>query len=640
MSPRPLFALALILTTAPIARAQQPPPAPPIITSQLRQRLRAEILRTASQTNARYSNTRPTLALPLAQLGDWKTALRWTAKENDMNSPRQANILWHWRAMQLARGGKWNEVAPAAAHLSQPAVRADALLFAARQMIERGVRLGSPLPQSRQLEEFLNSAASLLASASSAQQSYRAYLYARGGDVAASRRIFARIMPQAQRQDARSLIEAKTSKGERVSYFTADNVRAVLRWQATSGLLSDTVNYAKNHLDSADDISLSWWIAGARNSSDLKSLDELVEQLPTSKRVLSLFSLAMSNANLGYRDRAIAQFESAHQLIPEILATDKSKYALTPDKQQNAILQDRAYFIYPALLTALVIKDDDLIAQTETELREVARAMPPKSNFIKLEEIPSMAPAYKLFTPEVFTADKPLSASELAGIFEQLRAAPPSDLQFRALENLATRFYLLRKNDELLQVAQTMLSTARALQKAESAKRAAEKPSLFNPYWPQSPRVLTSIFWLQRAGDAATATQFARGFAQKVPANERPYAALALTQLGFFDLADQVFDPKIEIPRVAAQQAANWKTNRVDWSLFASWNDFAATQARFRAPDAPFRWIDKIESPDNRAQVLVAWVAALFPVAPDEPPYVRVTPNGSSSAVAGYAGTG
>jgi len=247
------------------------------------------------------------------------------------------------------------------------------------------------------------------------------------------------------------------------------------------------------------------------------------------------------------------------------------------------------------------------------------------------EEITILLPLLDLKREQmVGDALPPLSSARLDEIAATLRAAPASELQFRALEIVATQYFLRKQPKKLLPVTQTLLQTAQALAAAERAKLDKES-GFFNPYRPQPPRVLTAIFWLQRAGDEATAANFARDFARHVPARERPYAAMTLFQLGFPQLADSIFDPVREIPRIAAQRRADWKRNRVDWSLFTSWDEFAAAEARFRAPDAPFRWFDKVAK-ENRAQVLRTWVMALYPEPGLKSPFVRVTPAGSSAS--------
>ncbi len=226
----------------------------------------------------------------------------------------------------------------------------------------------------------------------------------------------------------------------------------------------------------------------------------------------------------------------------------------------------------------------------------------------------------------------PVSSVRLNEIAIELQKTPPSELQFRALETVAGVYFSQKQTDKLKTIAQAMLESARVLEVAERKKRAEKGPSPFNPYWPRSPFVLSAVFWLQRAGDDTTATAFAREFARNVPDREKPYAAMALFQLGFPDFADSVFDPIQEIPRVTKAIRENQKIKKTDWSLFQSWNEFAAAEARYRAPDAPFRWFGKLDN-NARASVLRDWVAALYPPPVQQPPFVNVTLGRSSSSI-------
>jgi hypothetical protein len=273
-----------------------------------------------------------------------------------------------------------------------------------------------------------------------------------------------------------------------------------------------------------------------------------------------------------------------------------------------------------------------LEAQTKEELRAIATQIPASERFLKPEEIAALPAFLDLEAPRMLgDMAPPLSPARLDEISAELRAAPPTDMQFRALETLAAYFFLQKQPEKLLSVAQAMLQTAKTLATAEAAER-EKKGTFFNPYWPTSPRVLTSVFWLQRAGDQETAKTFAHEFARSVPQRERPFAAMALFQLGFPQLADSIFDPKVEIPRLAALSRETWKKNRVNWGLFSSWGDFAATEARFRAPDAPFRWFNKVEGAYGKAQVLRSWISALYSQPQQRAPFVSVSSTGSSSS--------
>jgi len=390
--------------------------------------------------------------------------------------------------------------------------------------------------------------------------------------------------------------------------------------QARAGLLQA----ALRHADQADHFLLGWWIAAARTRADLEALSRIIEKLPTERRIEHLFMLSMTSSVHGDKAQGRIWFEQARQL-----AATASPAAASPAAKERGA---GAHHVIDAFYAAHFLQDAAFQAQTAEELRAFAAQLPSSARFIKPEEI-AVLPAFLDLQARGMRGDAaPLpSLARLDEITAGLRAAPASDMQFRMLEIVAVHYFLKKRPEKLLPVAQALLQSARTLAAAEMAAR-QKKDGFFNPYWPRSPRVLTAIFWLQRAGDVQTAPTFAREFARTVPQRERPYAAMALFQLGFPKLADSVFDPIVEIPRLAARQREEWKKKRVDWNAFTSWGDFAASEARFRAPDAPFRWFGKLESVHQRGQVLHAWIAALFPEARQKAPLVSVSPTGSSSS--------
>lgn len=597
------------------AWSQSPLPTPSPATSGVRQKLRAAILKIAASSDPQISNVRPDLALPMAQLGDWDAALRLL--KDDMNAPRARNELWHWRAYQLAHAAQWREVMPVAAHIGPLEMRADALLFAARTAIERGVLLHQTTADSQTLETLLLKSAPLLAKKGSIEQkSYRAYLWARGGDLATAQRIFARVFTAAERADAHEIEvrqkqeTAKTPQYSLRASFLSRHARNVLSMQAHAGLLLP----ALQHADQADDFLLGWWIAGARTHNELEALSRVVEKLPASRSIEHWFALSLKSSARGDTAQGRVWFERGQSLLAEIPLSDHKK-------QQNALM---------AFYAAQFLPDVALQKQVVENFRTAVEQAPAAAKFMTVAEISALPALLELRDPQMIGEVRPLSLAQLDALAEQLRIAPPSKIQFDALETLAMHYFLQKQPEKLLPVARNLLTTAQFLA-AQEAQKPAKKPTMFNPYWPVAPRVLTAIFWLQRAGDAPTAATFARQFAAHAPENERPYAAMILFQLGYFALADQTFDPAREIPRLMARQRADWKQKKaMDWSLFVSWNEFAAAEARFRAPEAPFRWLGQIENVEERGQVLRSWIGALFPEPLQEAPFVMVSPTGSS----------
>jgi hypothetical protein len=593
--------------------AQTPERAIPVVSSPIRQRLRSAILEIAMAQAPEYSNARPMLALPLAQLGDWNGALRLL--EKDVNAPQNSDELWHWRAYQLARGDQWRKVPGAAAHIRSTPTQADALLFAARTLIERGVMLRDAHADSPVLEKLLSAATTLLGSPENySQLSYAAYLWSRGGDLEASRRVFARALQNA-RQSARSEKPEvfRDNKGRLHQIRRYDRAaRGVLMMQAHAGQMQSVLqNFAE-----LDDFDISWLPSLARTQFDLRAVTSQIQKLPVQRQTSYLYVISIAYSARGDGKQARHWFDEARQIE-----------AKAAKQEDNA----RASAVMSAFYAAHFLRDPQLEATTLNEFKTLAAQRPHAGlqsaefdvipEFLDLEARSGMGLPFPLLT-----------TARLDEIARKLQNARPSDLQFRALETTAGYYVFHKREDRLLPLAEAMVKTARALASAEMEER-NRKGTFFNPYWPRTPRMLSAIYWLQRAGDKETAATFAREFARTTPDRERPYAAMSLTQLGFFQLADLLFDPAVEYPRLAAKQKENWKKEKVDWSLFASWGEFAANEARYRAPDAPFRWIGHIENDDNRAQVLRAWIGALYPEPSLRPPFVQVSGGSSRSSM-------
>lgn len=616
--PTALTALLVIIAPGALttAHAQAELAAKPV-SSELRQRLRAAILELAAAP-PNIVNVRPDLALPLAQVGDWDGALRLL--RDDINAPRHRDALWQRRAYQLARAGKWREVPAAAAHITRVAVRADVLLFAARSAMDRGVVLETPLAGSAELKALMLQACALLARGGTRDQKiYSATLWARGGDYEAARRVFARELASARRWDA-----AQNAKYKRYAKFPGSGPfvhqteQDVLRAQARAGFMRDALRDAGE----PDDFLLGWLIAYARTREDREALDRIIETLPECRRITPRYELSMAASMRGDKEQGRAWYQQARALA----AVAPMPAKVSPDARVMNFGQ--AQF---AVLAARALHDAALEAEALQELRVAAAQVPTSPSSLKPNEIEVFATATELVVfRELGGATSGPAPPRLDEIATELMAAPPSKVQFRGLEMAASHYLHNRQTAKLLPVAQTMLRTAQQLAKEEAAKR-AKQPSRFNPYWPTPPRVLTSIFWLQRAGDTGT-EPFAREFARNAPPRERPYAAMTLLQLGFPTLADSICDPLREIPRMEAVRLRPSKSVIAEWGFFQSWNEFAAAEARYRAPDAPFRWYHKLPTPSSRAEVLRAWVAALYPQPRQTPPYVTVTPEGSESA--------
>lgn len=610
-----LIPFCTILFVTVSAQAQSPIPTPKPVTQEARQKLRAQIL---ENVRGQYNeNTKGELALPMAMLGDWDTALRLA--KSDKYNPYRLEELWHWRAMQLARAGKWQAVRDAAKNIHALPVRADALMYAARLAIGSGISLPDEEAAPAELRSLLAESSALLrqSKAGVSQRSYNAYLWAMGGDHETAERLFAEIYTNAKKLDDQFLAErGKHSEEEQMRMgFNYPQTRDVLRFQAKCGHLPA----AMKHIDDVQSFDWEWMVSDIRTPADYETALRSTEKMPVERKVNSMLVLCYVLTLKGDKKGALDLYNQAQEVVlqlPKSTPQDKNAYEGV---------------IYLSSIIAHFLGDPGMEVQAMSNLRSLAEQSPEMRKDFTLDDL-KVWPHFLDLNP--FPGARPVSLApeKLEQIARELKAATPCDLQFRSLEALAARYWLQKRTAPLLGVAQAMLKSARAMEAAETAKRKKET-GMFNPYWPRSPRVLTSVFWLQRAGNNDTAASFAREFATHVPDRERPYAAMALFQLGFPELADSTFNPLKEIPRLAAINKENWKRKKVDWNLFSNWSEFAAAEAAYRSPEAPLKWINKIEGSSSRAQILRAIVSALYPQPGLKPPYISVTSTGSSSAM-------
>jgi hypothetical protein len=443
-------------------------------------------------------------------------------------------------------------------------------------------------------------------------------IFGRAAVTSRRRKEFLRALRDARQRAA----EAKKVKKLDVMGNLFDAYRAVqgvLMMQARAGLMQHTLE----DITDLDEFDLSGLPLLARTQFDLKAVASLIRKLPIERQITPLFSVSIAYSTRGDKVQARQWFDETRQVAVKVAQSKNSD----PEKVQSAQLR-AALDVFVA---AHFLQDPELEMSALDELKALGTKYP--SAELRPEELDFWPEFYDLVARNQIGLPIPLpTLGRIDEIARKLQNAKPSDLQFRALETTAGYYVFYKREDKLLPIAQAMVKTARALAPAEMKER-NKRDTFFNPYWPHTPRMLNAIFWLQRAGDKATAATFAREFVRTTPDRERPYAAMSLTQLGFFGLADSLFDPAVEYSRIVAKRKEDWKRNRVDWSLFASWNEFAANEARYRAPDAPFRWIDHIDNNDTRAQILRSWIGALYPESRLKPPYVQVSGGRSSSSM-------
>jgi len=609
-SSRAAATLATLLLCVGPTFAQSPLPTPQPVTSAVRQRLRTAILDIAKKEEPAWSNNRPALALPLAQLGDWHGALRLL--RDDMNAPQHSDGLWHWRAYQLARAGKWREVPGAAAHITQPAVHADALLFAARQSLDKGAMLDAATPSGFGLKALLLAASPVLdRSNQPVLLGYSAYLWSRGGDREAARRVAARAIEMMRRNEAREKSKPKNDPRRMWRADTLWDRRAVLQMMGHAGLLAEVLKEA----EAQDEFLIGGLLQSAHTTKDFDSIIGFVEKLPPARRAQPLFDIAAVFALRGDAAQARTWYERARTTAAEV-----------PNAKSS---QRRGTRIMQALLMAGILGDAEMLAQARAEVADFVKQEKSFDKYVKPTDIDAIPIIYELQRPRLpRVKDSMPSSAKLAEMFGKLQAIPASDLKFRCLEIIAGFYSYQKRTELLLPVAREMHATALALAADDTAERAKSK-GMLNAYWPRSPRELTAIFWLNSAGETQESARLARSFAAKVPQRERPAAAMALFQLGEPQLADSVFDPRVEIARSDARQRANWAKKSVDWSEFSNWGEFAANEARFRSPDAPFRWFGALANDDRKANVLQTWIAALYPSPGQATPYYTFTTTGS-----------
>ena len=463
---------AALLGVSVAANAQAPLPTPQPLSSPVRQRLRAAILEVASSRDPNVVNIRPALASPLARLGDWNGALRLL--RYDMNAPANYNELWHWRACQLAHAGKWNAVAPAAAHIKHLPVRADALLFAARTAIDRGVMLHAPGEASRQLETLLLAASPLLEKGAGIQQkAYSGYLWARGGDPISARRVFERTLASAKVAD--DLTEKQSKKNVKDSspmrfQSGRDNTRMVLAFEAHAGQFQMALRHVVQVSDSTQvrQQLLYPLVHMARTPADIKTVAGMFDKWPDLRRTDLLFSLSILNSAQGDREQGRFWFEQARQLAAaneEATSTKENAY------RGSRFSSDRVSDALWAVYAAHFLQDVALKVQTTQKLRVLAKQLPATSRFMKVEEVEVLPAWLDLQGRQRLGLAGPLTPENMDRITAVLLAASPSDLQFQSLETVASYYFLEKRPRKLLPVAQRMFQTARILNAAEQFKR-------------------------------------------------------------------------------------------------------------------------------------------------------------------------
>lgn len=601
-----LLASAAIPASAQIAQLTKRVEAP----SELRARLRIQALQLVPELRHRNSflEGADELALPLAQLGDWNAALRLSTK------PHTRDSLFHWRAIRLADAGKFNQSREFATQIRDIPTRADALMFAARRLIERGNWIGVG-ENGLELRLLLEAAAQ---TPRSDQLAYLGYLWNRAGGFSNAKQVFTRAAQQARLDDATSAREheqffrdSKTPVDKRPPAFR-NYLTSVLRLSAHAGMLRQTAQSLRS--DETD--LLFSLMESARTADDLRFLRSFVDTSPAPWRSRLLSKLATAAAIQRQTVLARAWFDEV-EILWQTPVVDEASPPL-------ASQHERAVEIF---FFGIVLVDEALTARGEQLLREVAARATPSDRFFKLEEI-SVAASFFQLTGAFGTTPLAFSRAQLDELSAPVETAPPSDLKFRTLQTLAALYANQKQMSSVRRIAGEMLQTARALA-AEERARFQKKDTFFDPYFPSAPRLMDVALWLRIGGDDQTARTIATEFASTVPARQKPYAAMMLTRAHFFDLADSLFDPRRE---VRAYEARLKQPNRPDWaSEFMSFGAFAANEARFRAPDAPARWFGAIQNHQIRAGVLKEWIGAFDsqPVVPK--PYIRVQ-GGSSSA--------
>ena len=542
----------------------------------LEARLRAQILELSPLLTDNGNNPQDDdeLALPMAQLGDAATANQLASTQLTRDGIAQ------WRAEQRAMRGEWSGASAQAASVRDAPVRADSFLVIARLAAEkRDFATARPA---------LKSAMSALDKApDAAQLSYAAWIWWRIGDVAASQRVFIeQAWPAAQKQDESD----EKLFGLKSTAFPASAGHIVTQFAARCGLLRAVVQ----SVDPDKTLPTQWLLNNVNTSDDFQFLFD--RAMKTETDGVGLYTLAVVLAQHKRFDEARQVRERAQDL-----------------SAQSAPEANYGYPSYLQLLLALELGEQESYA---TIARDWARRSQDKRAPENVALLPQMA--------RIFRSD---DSDNYSNQYTLRRAATRAEIDDYADAILASPTAINEQNLPVLldYYAQRDPARVRALAAAFSAKLAAKATEIEvgqasgESFSWNNPASL--VAQLRDLGFAAESATLRETLIEKTPPIFRSSQAQDFLRNGFVEAASQTFDP---LQYIASQ--ARLADNAPQGQRFTfDWDDYAATEARYRAADAPARWFGALGEPRQRATVLKGWINGLTPQLKLSPPYVKRT---------------
>lgn len=568
----------------------------------LKMRLRAQILNLVPtlRHGGNFPEGADGLALPMAQLGDWDAAERLATQTGTRDG------LHHWKSKQLAIGRQYAAAIPVAQRIKEAGTRADGLMLIARLALDNGEPEAARAP-------LLGAMRALETSPDSAQLAYAAWLWNQSGDGEAARRVlWQRALPRALKENEIEKQEMEKQYPAMAPY-RADNEAIVFDFASQMGWVSDIIAKSKP----SDGPRLSWILSRARSRHDFQLLRQWLQT--TTPAPHNLMILAYAAARLGLKPEA-------REL------RDQARLGLQPLKTQP---RERVGALYLELVLAATLGEDDEVKRLENELKMSQDGSPESEEWallgplLRLTNLEDLADAPRL---DVDAASLELAASEIL-------AAPPSRSQLNGLKSLVQIDANRRNRARLASIAvATARNVERGAQQYQENRRQNRGSS-----WSNEPFEIAKILRQVQAGSEAP---IVAALLKSTPTIFRPASAFQFYQNGFPIAARQIFDPLAQLNREFTLK------NRIDGErdpkkrqilesqqTNVDWGDFAATQARYDAPDAPARWIGRVRDERVRVEIWKAWAGAFSQQVELKPPYVRRVGNSRSYRVGGSAGS-
>lgn len=536
----------------------------------------------------------------MAQLGDWDAARRLATQASTRDS------LQVWRAEQRALRGQTTSAMQSALTIGDAGTRADSLLLVARLAIERGEVEAARAP-------LLGAMRVLDRAPDAAQLAYAAWLWGQSGDRESARRVlWGKAYPRVLAQK-----EAQAKKGGKRNRPHDSDEGLVLAFAAQLGFFPDIVAKTK----ASREPGMGWILLRARNRGDIGLLRGWIENSPAASPD-QLLLLAFAAAQLKLEPQARQLRDQARQRLQAL-----------PTSQLG--LKARA--LYAEFLVDVQLNDTDALERLQSELQAVS-----PENAPEVGEFPLIAALVHITVQGDSIESMPrfdVAEAQLDDAAAIILAAKPSRTQLTALEPLAQIEARRHKTERLRQIAE---ATARSVEQ-QSRDYAAARRNNGSSSWSGEPFIIARVLRDEAPGTEKVVLD---ALLRETPLIFRSSSGERLYENGFLLEARQIFDPLAELRRAAALQAAirrerdpgKQRASSSQQILF-NWDEFAAAQARYDAPDAPARWWRALPDDPQRAQVLRAWIGAFYPQVELKAPYVRRVGSSRQYRVGGMAGS-